>query len=102
MVKNWKDIEARREPNKKVKYDVKFQGNQTTNTKKEVLYEYYVCDNCDAEIKIIDNKKKNTEERTGGLVNIRLNYYKTLKLALCNKCLNPVKEQLNEYYEINV
>lgn len=74
---------------KKTKYK---SQNHLTNTKKDKLYDYYVCDYCSEEIEIL--KKKN--EMEGGLVVIpySLTGKSPITLILHNKCLNPVLKEL--------
>lgn len=97
-MKNWKNFEARREPIKNPKYKIHFEGNQTANTVKEIVYEYYLCDRCESEIKILDNNRKIQD---GGIVQIPISRYSKLKLALCNKCLRSTLKEINEIYGTN-
>lgn len=82
-------------PVKHIKYDEVIRYRKHNEPKKK-LYEYYVCDYCDQEIKV---KDKNCE-MTGGIVSIPKTLTKcgNLTLALCNKCLNKV---IKEFEDIN-
>ena len=62
-------------------------GNQVVNSEKEKLYNYYKCDYCGGEI-IITKKR---HDMTGGIAIIPHTLTKRgeIKLALCNKCVNP-------------
>ena len=64
------------------------------NYKKEKLYDYYICDYCGEEIKIIEKK----QEMTGGVAIIPHTVTKRgeLRLALCNKCLKPALKEFEE------
>lgn len=66
----------------------KYETNHLTNTKKEIEYEYYICDFCKNEIKI----QKKLYEQSGGIVSIpaSITCKQAIKLALCNGCLNKV------------
>ena len=66
-------------------------GGNVVNYKKEKLYDYYICDCCGEEIKILKQK----HEMTGGIVIMPYTVTKKgdIKLALCNKCLKPVLSQ---------
>lgn len=97
-MKDWKILEVRKGPVKNPKYKILFEGNQTANTIKEVIYEYYLCDNCGSEIKIIKNKKKIAD---GGIIEIPIKKHSKLNLALCNKCLKPTLKEINIIYGTN-
>ena len=60
--------------------------------KKELLYKYYICDYCGAEIKILEKR----QEMTGGITILpnSLTRRGNVKMALCNKCLNSVLKEL--------
>lgn len=64
------------------------EGSHLVNHKIEKEYDYYKCDYCGNEIKIL--KKK--QEMTGGVVTMPHTVTRRgdIKLALCNKCLKPV------------
>lgn len=55
-------------------------------------YEYYLCDYCNAEIRILEKK----HEMTGGIAKFpaAITGKDEVELALCNKCLNPVLQEL--------
>ncbi len=85
---------AREKIAKQSKYEEKQEINhlKKEKTKKEKLYDYYICDYCGDEI-IISGK---WEERTGGICKIpqtMSNADKTIYLALCNKCVIPVQKE---------
>ncbi len=63
-------------------------GSHLVNYKKEKDYDYYKCDYCGAEIKILNEKNK----MTGGTIVLPKIITKKceIQLALCNKCLKPV------------
>lgn len=64
--------------------------------KDEKDYDYYKCDYCNSEIKILKGVKKH--EMLGGIVILPVTLTKrgTIKLALCCKCLNPVVRLFEE------
>lgn len=80
--------------NKIEKHSKYKETSHLTREKKEKLYDYYICDYCGDEIKIL--KKKH--EMTGGMVEIP--YSMTGKspiiLMLCCKCLRPVQKELEQ------
>lgn len=55
-------------------------------------YEYYKCDYCGDEIKII----KKHSEMSGGIATLpaSLTRMEPIKVVLCNKCLRPVIQEL--------
>lgn len=69
-------------------------GSHLTNMKKEVEFEYYVCDYCKQKIQL----KRKLYEQTGGIVVIpaTVTKRKAIKLALCNSCLNKVLAEFEE------
>lgn len=69
-------------------------ASHLVNYKKVKLYDYYICDYCGEEIKIIAKK----QEMTGGVATIPHTVTKKgeLKLALCNKCLKPALKEFEE------
>lgn len=69
-------------------------GSHLVNYKKEKEYEYYKCDYCGEEIKIL----KQRNEMAGGTVTLSSLVTKKsdLELALCNKCLKPVLKIFEE------
>lgn len=84
-------LRNRKEIPKYIKLKPKPEASHLVNYKSEADYEYYLCDYCGSEIKIL--KKK--QNMTGGIAIFpyTLTKNKDLKLALCNKCVRPaVKE----------
>lgn len=96
-MKDWKNLEARVEPVRNPYYQIEQKGNNVVNTIKKKLYEYYLCDNCGEKIKI----EKNVDKRTGGILQIPISQHKSLKLAVCNRCLKEVLKDINETYKTN-
>lgn len=70
------------------------EASHLVNYKNEKEYEYYKCDHCGAEIKILSKRY----EMTGGIVKIPyiVTKKKDISLALCNKCLKPVLKIFEE------
>lgn len=91
---NFKVLEYRVEPVKLTNYKIEEIGNSTVKTKKKKDYDYYICDNCRE--KIIISKK--IEDRNGGIMKVPINSYKSLNLAICNRCLRPVLKEINKFY----
>lgn len=89
---------TRKEPEKFERVICVGKESYVTNNKKAVSYEYYICDYCNAEIKILDKK----HEMEGGIIEIpqTINKRGKLKLALHNKCLIPVLKELEEQNDI--
>lgn len=79
---------------KYTKFKPKPEGSHLVNHKQEKEYEYYICDYCGSEIKII----KKRQEMTGGTIIIPHTVTKKgdINLALCNKCLKPVLKEFEE------
>lgn len=98
-MKDWNKIEAREKPEKLTEYIVESKGNSTVNSIKKKDHDYYRCDYCNDKIILTKNKK---EIQTGGLLEIRVKSHIRLNLALCNKCLNAAKKDINEFYKINI
>lgn len=80
----------------KIKKNTKYKEKQThhltkSKEKPEKDYDYYKCDYCGEEIKIL----KKHHEMAGGIVIIPASLTKrqSLKLVLCNKCLKPVIQE---------
>lgn len=96
IVDNLSLYEDREEPVKIKKYKEN-KINHLTKIKKEVDYQYYTCDYCKQEIKI----EKDIEKKTGGICTIpsSLTGRGKIKLALHNRCLNPVIEQFEKRRE---
>lgn len=70
-------------------------ASQVINYKKEKLYDYYKCDYCGAEIRILEDKRN---EMTGGIVKIPYTVTRRseLLLAVCNKCIKPMLKEFEE------
>ena len=94
MIANKYQYFATRQEVEKHKKYIQEGATHLTNTKKQVVYEYYVCDYCKNEIRI---KKKHCEQ-SGGIVVIpaTVTKKKEIKLALCNGCLNKVLAEFDE------
>lgn len=97
-MENWKNIEARKVPVKVPHYQVDFPGGPTHSAKKKIDYEYYICDYCGEHI----NLEKDREKKTGGIVEIKVNVFKTLNLALHNRCLKKCIQEINKTYNLNM
>lgn len=97
-MKNIKNFEARVDVPKLIRWKYDELGTNVTKSKKTKLYEYYLCDYCGEQIKI----EKDYRKRTGGTVEIPINSFKKLKLALCTKCLKPVLEMVRKEYDIEI
>ena len=95
---------ARTKPEKHIKYKESTEGiNRLTKEKKkkEKDYEYYFCDYCHDEIRILDNQKNvdGNVIASGGIVDLPQTLTRTdkkIRLALCNKCLRPVVQQFTD------
>jgi len=90
-----KSIFNREKPYKRIKYkENKEEGRHLVKHKPEKEYEYYICDYCGKEIRILEKKY----EMTGGVAIFPESLTKKgdLKLALCNKCLNPVLQEFEK------
>lgn len=74
-------------------------ASHVINHKKEKLYDYYICDYCGEEIRILEKKY----EMTGGVTTIPNTITKRgeLKLALHNKCLKPALKEFEEVENAN-
>ena len=70
------------------------EDSHLVNHKTEKEYDYYKCDYCGDEIKIL----KKRQEMTGGVVTIPHTVTRRgdMNLALCNKCLKPVLKEFEE------
>lgn len=70
------------------------EASHLVNYKNEKEYEYYKCDYCGSEIKILSKRY----EMTGGIITIpyTVTKRKDINLALCNKCLKPVLKLFEE------
>lgn len=91
ILNNYKVYRDRKKIEKYSKYT---KTSHLTKEKKEKMYDYYVCDYCGDEIKIL--KKKH--EMSGGTVKIpySLTGKSPITLMLCNKCLKPVLNELEQ------
>ena len=78
----------------KYKKEQKNSNSYLVNSKPKKIYEYYICDYCNDEIRL-DTKK---HERSGGIVSIPQSLTKRGKivLALHNKCLNKVIKEFQD------
>lgn len=94
----WREKIPKHQKYKESDQDTAKHLTKSKNNKSEKLYDYYCCDYCNDEIKIISKK----DEMTGGIVTIprTLTKKEPIKLVLCNKCLKPViaeyEEELNK------
>ena len=70
------------------------EGRHLIRYKDEKDYDYYICDYCGDEIKILKKKI----EMTGGIAIIphTITRRGELKLALCSKCLKPALKELEK------
>lgn len=86
------NLKYRKEPEKYKQMLVKNQTSNVVNAEKRKLYDYYVCDYCKEQIRL-DVKKT---ERSGGIAVIPHSLTKCgeLRLALHNKCLIPVIQEI--------
>ena len=92
-----KGATIRQVPQIYLQYKQNTDNSNLINYKKELEYKYYKCDYCDNKI-IILNKQN---EMSGGIVDLPATLTKkgVIKLALCNKCLKPVLNDIEKYYE---
>lgn len=69
-------------------------GCHLTNCKPRKLYDYYKCDYCEDEIKILEKK----QDMTGGTIIFKniLTKHGDIEMALHNKCLKPVLKIFEE------
>lgn len=88
-------LERREKPEKFTKYKIIVPGSNTTKSKQKIDYEYYMCDNCKSNFKV-NNKK--WHEREGGILEYPISDMKSVKLAICNKCLKDTLKELDEHY----
>lgn len=86
------NLKYRKEPQKYTQMLVKNQSSNVVNSEKTKLYDYYVCDYCKNQIRL-DVKKT---ERSGGIAIIPHSLTKCgeLRLALHNKCLIPIIQEI--------
>lgn len=95
---DFKDIERRTKPEKKIIWTIIEQGTAVSRAKKKKDYEYYICDFCKE--KIIINKK--WENTGGGILELRVNDFKKIKLALHNRCFIAARKEINKNYNISI
>lgn len=98
---NKKIYEVRQKPEKHTKYKMTAPDicNRLSKVKKEKDYDYYLCDYCNEEIKILKNTESKGKIQTGGIVTLPQTLTDTtspITLALCNKCF---KKALKEFEE---
>lgn len=92
--------ENREKPEKHTKY--KTEKNHLSNREEQIKdYDYYVCDYCESQIKILENGKNvdGTNIATGGIAKFPISLTRaksTVQLALCNKCVKAVIQQFEE------
>lgn len=91
---NFNEISSRNIIPKYSKMKTKLEGSNLVNRKVEKEYDYYKCDCCGDEIRIL----KKWREMSGGIVEIphTITRRGNIKLALCNKRLNPVLKYFEE------
>ena len=70
------------------------EGRHLIKYKDEKDYDYYICDYCGDEIKIL----KKRIEMAGGVVVLPKSIKKRgeVKVVLCNKCINPVLKEFEK------
>lgn len=87
-------LQQRKEITKYTKTKKENQDSFVIATKSKKLYDYYICDYCEDEIRL-DAKQ---EERSGGIVVFphTLTKSKEVKLVLCNKCLVKAIKEFTE------
>lgn len=70
------------------------EGRHLIKYKNEKDYDYYICDYCNKEIKILTKK----QEMTGGIIELShlVTKKSNIKLVLHNKCLKPVLKIFEE------
>lgn len=70
------------------------ESSHLVNHKVEKEYDYYKCDYCGDEIRIL----KKSREMTGGVVTIPHTVTRrgAINLALCNKCLKPLLKEFEK------
>ncbi len=102
IIENLTYFKNRAKPEKYTRYKMSEQGaNHLTKVKKEKDYDYYACDYCHDEIRILKNQKSldGNAIASGGIVELPCFLTMTdkkIKLALCNKCLRPVVQQFTD------
>lgn len=70
------------------------EASHLVNYKNEKEYEYYKCDYCGGEIKILEKK----QEMTGGTIIFKhlVTKHGDIEMALHNKCLKPILKIFEE------
>lgn len=94
---NFKLLEKRESPVKQRKYKIVEQGSNVTKAKRELDYEYFLCDCCGNEFKTGNLK---WEEREGGILRYPILPNRCIKLAICNGCLRRTIEELELFYRV--
>lgn len=91
---NFNEISSRGTIPKYSKMKAKPESSHLVNHKVEKEYDYYKCDYCGDEIKIL----KKRQEMTGGVVTIPHTVTRrgAINLALCNKCLKPLLKEFEK------
>lgn len=97
MIKNFQNLECRKEIVKNKHYIYTGELSSVTARKKKMDYEYYICDNCQSAIPL--NCKWN--ERKGGIVEFPISTNRNLKIVACNNCFLEIKKAVNEAYGTN-
>lgn len=94
MIKNLNEIKNRKEVPIYHKYKYFNEKSNVVNNEKEKIYDYYLCDYCGEEIKIL---KKESEMDGGKIVfkNI-ITHQGNIEMVLHNKCLKPVLKLFEE------
>lgn len=84
-------LQKRREITKFTKYKKENQDSFVVRTESSKLYDYYICDYCQGEIRL-DSR---IQERSGGIVVLPHTLTKRgeIKLVLHNSCLNKTIEE---------
>ena len=92
---NFNEISSRNTIPKYSKMKTKLEGSHLVNRKVEKEYDYYKCDYCGDEIKIL---KKKQEIMSGGVATIPHTVTRrgAINLALCNKCLKPLLKEFEK------
>ena len=85
-------LRARKEVPKYTKEEKIDNESNVVHTQRKKLYDYYRCDYCKEEIRL----DKKQYERSGGIVTFHkeLTGCGNITMALCNKCLNKVIQEL--------
>lgn len=91
---NFNEISSRNTIPKYSKMKPKTESSHLVKHKVEKEYDYYKCDYCGDEIRIL----KKWQEMSGGIVEIPHTVTRRGKitLVLCNKCLRPVLSEFDK------